>query len=126
MTFRTIEIELPWPPTGNTATRHTRSGVHYKTDKAKSYRAAVAQILGWKGLGGAKLKGPLTVAWLLAPPDNRSRDVDNARKEAADALTLGGLWVDDSNKVIREEHFVWTDAIKDGKVLLTITVGDLT
>jgi crossover junction endodeoxyribonuclease RusA len=126
MTFKTIELELPWPPTGNSSTRHTKSGIHYKTSKAVAYRAAVAQLLGWKGLGTKPLEGPLQLYWLLAPPDRRARDVDNTRKEAADALTLGRLWVDDSNKVIREECFVWTDPIKDGKIFLTITVGDLT
>lgn len=126
MTFRTIELELPWPPTGNHATKHTRTGGHYKTAKAVSYRAAVAQLLGWKGLGTNPLKGPLKVEWLLAPPDRRSRDVDNARKEAADALTLGGLWADDSNKVIREERFIWTEPEPKGKIFLTITIGDLT
>lgn len=126
MTFKTIELELPWPPTGNSSTRHTRTGGHYKTAKAVSYRAAVAQLLGWKGLGTDPLKGPLKVEWLLAPPDRRSRDVDNARKEAADALTIGGLWADDSNKVIREERFIWTEPEPKGKIFLTITIGDLT
>ena len=122
---KTIELELPWPPTGNSSTRHTRSGIHYKTAEAKSYRAAIAQLLGWKGLGKEPLLGPLKVEWLLAPPDRRARDVDNARKEAADALTLGGLWADDSNKVIREERFIWTEPEPKGKIFLTITIGPL-
>lgn len=126
MTSRTIELELPWPPTGNHSTRHTRTGIHYKTAEAKSYRSAVAQLLGWKGLGTKPIEGPLVVEWLLAPPDRRSRDVDNVRKECADALTLGGLWADDSNKVIRKETFTWSDPEPNGKVFLTITIGDLT
>jgi len=126
MDLKTIELELPWPPTGNHATKHTRSGVHYKTPEAVRYRAAIAQLLGWKGLGKEPLAGPLKVDWLLAPPDRRARDVDNARKEAADALTLGKLWVDDSNKVIRKETFIWTDPEPKGKIFLTITIGDLT
>lgn len=122
----TLVLELPWPPTGNHATKHTRSGIHYKTAEAKAYRAAITQLLGWKGLGIDPLTGPLKVEWLLAPPDRRARDVDNVRKECADALTLGKLWADDSNKVIRDEHFIWTDPVENGKVLLTVTFGDLT
>lgn len=126
MTKMHIEIELQYPPTGNTATRHTKTGIHYKTDKAKAYRFAIAQTLLGLGVGansGRKpLAGPLAVSWLIAPPDRRSRDVDNFRKECADALTLGGLWVDDSNKVIRRESFEWTEPAPNGRVLLVVEV----
>ena len=66
------------------------------------------------------LLGPLSLHWVLAPPDRRATDVDNVRKEAADALTLAGLWVDDSCKVLRRELFEWTDPVPGGRVLLTI------
>ena len=121
----TVTLELPWPPTGNHATKHPSAGVHYKTPKAKAYRALAAQIVAAVGYGhsiGRKpLGGPLAVEWVLAPPDRRARDVDNVRKECADALTLAGLWTDDSCKVIRREAFIWTDPVPEGRVLLTVS-----
>lgn len=123
----TFEFALPWPTvTGNHAVKHTRTGGHYKTADARAYEATVAQIVAAMGLGhllGKKpLEGPLVVSWLLSPPDLRARDMDNARKVAADALTRAGFWVDDSNKVLVEEHFVWTDASPGGQISLLVEV----
>jgi crossover junction endodeoxyribonuclease RusA len=121
------EFALPWPKvTGNHAVKHTRTGGHYKTPAAKEYEALVAQIVAGMGLGtllGKKpLEGPLIVSWLLAPPDKRARDVDNARKVAGDALTRAGFWKDDSNKVLIEEHFVWTDTTPGGEISVLVEV----
>lgn len=127
-----ITLELPFPPTGNSSTRHTRGGGHYKTAEAVAYRAAVLRLLAGMGLGKGMarksslgpLKGPLKACWVIAPPDNRARDLDNVRKEAADALTLAGLWVDDSCKVLRQEIFEWVPPEPGGKVLLTVETMD--
>lgn len=121
----TFTFELPWPPTGNHATRHTRTGGHYKTRETLAYRGLVAQIVAAMGMGNLlgkqPLSGPLAVEWVLGPPDRRSRDVDNVRKECADALTLAGLWADDSCKVIRRESFEWTEPVREGRVLVTVS-----
>lgn len=123
----TYEFAIPWPAaTGNHAVKHTRTGGHYKTPAAKAYEATVAQIVAAMGMGnllGQKpLAGPLIVSWLLSPPDRRARDVDNARKVAADALTRAGFWVDDSNKVLVEEHFVWAEPTPGGEISLLVEV----
>lgn len=118
----TLSLELGWPPTGNHATKHTRSGVHYKTREAAMYRSFVRNAVYEQMIHGLPLTGPLAVSWLLAPPDRRARDVDNVRKECADALTLAGLWADDSCKVIRQENFRWTDPVPGGRVLVTVEV----
>ena len=118
----TLSLELGWPPTGNHATKHTRSGVHYKTREASLYRSFVRNAVYERMIPGLPLTGPLAVSWLLAPPDKRARDVDNVRKECADALTLAGLWTDDSCKVIRQENFLWTEPVPGGRVLLTVEV----
>ena len=115
-------LELPWPPTGNHATKHTRSGVHYKTREAALYRSQVRNAVYLLGLTCLPLLGPLEASWLLSPPDRRARDVDNVRKELADALTLAGFWLDDSCKVIRRERFEWTDPTPGGRVHLTVEV----
>ncbi len=125
---QTITLELPYPPTGNHATKHTRTGGHYKTAETVAYRAAVLRLLAGMGLGKGlarktslgPLAGPLKASWVIAPPDHRARDLDNVRKEAADALTLAGLWIDDSCKVLRQETFEWVPPEPGGKVLLTV------
>lgn len=126
MTKMNIELELQYPPSGNTGTRHTRGGGHYKTDKVKAYRSAMALFLLGLGVGansGRKpLAGPLRISWAIAPPDRRARDVDNFRKEICDALTLGGLWADDSNKVIKYESYEWLEPVPNGKVFLSVEV----
>jgi crossover junction endodeoxyribonuclease RusA len=119
---RTLSLELPWPPTGNHATKHTTTGGHYKTREAGLYRSMVRNEVYQSMLTGLPLTGPLEVSWLLAPPDRRARDVDNVRKECADALTLAGLWVDDSCKVIRRERFEWTEPVPGGRVMLEVGV----
>ena len=116
-----ISLELRWPPTGNHATKHTRSG-HYKTREAALYRSHVRNEVYLLELACLPLVGPLEVSWLLSPPDRRARDVDNVRKELADALTLAGLWTDGSCKVIRREQFEWTDPTPGGLVHVTVEV----
>jgi len=116
-----ICLEVLWPPTGNHATRHTRSG-HYKTREAALYRAQVRADVCLLGLSCLPLVGPLKVSWRLSPPDRRARDVDNVRKELADALTLAGFWKDDSCKVIRHEQFEWTEPVPGGRVQVTAGV----
>jgi crossover junction endodeoxyribonuclease RusA len=109
---------------GNHATKHTRTGSHYKVAGAVAYDALVRQILLGMGLGCLALQkpltGPLSAFWLLAPPDNRARDVDNVRKVVADALTKAGFWADDSNQVLGREAFEWTPPAPGGVVHLTV------
>lgn len=123
----TYEFQLPWPKVlGNHATKHTRSGGHYKVAEAVAYDALIGQIVAGMGMGRLTsqkpLAGPLSVSWLLGPPDNRARDVDNVRKVVADALTKSGFWKDDSNKVLVREVFEWTQAMPGGAIGLTVEV----
>jgi crossover junction endodeoxyribonuclease RusA len=123
----TYEFQLPWPKVlGNHATKHTRAGGHYKVPEAVAYDALIGQIVASMGMGRLTsqkpLAGPLSVSWLLGPPDNRARDVDNVRKVVADALTKSGFWKDDSNKVLVRESFEWTQAMPGGAIGLTVEV----
>jgi crossover junction endodeoxyribonuclease RusA len=123
----TYEFELPWPKVlGNHATKHTRAGGHYKVPEAVAYDALVGQIVASMGMGRLTAKkplaGPLSVSWLLAPPDARARDVDNVRKVVADALTKAGFWKDDSCKVLVREAFEWTKPMPGGAIGLTVEV----
>lgn len=114
-----ITIELPYPPvTGNRATRHG-GGAHYRLPEAKRYRGAICMLIASLRLN-LGLTGPLTVDWVLAPPDKRARDQTNVLKEVEDCLTEAGLWTDDSNKVIRRTTVEWTEPVKNGAILVTV------
>lgn len=117
----TIYLTMPYPPagaTGNHAVKHARGG-HYLTDAAKAYRAQIAfELLTQNGRRG--LEGPLSVELTIHPPDKRARDAGNVTKSLYDNLTHAGLWVDDSNKVIRREVIEWGDPVPGGKVLVIV------
>jgi hypothetical protein len=53
----------------------------------------VALLRGW---GIPTLLGELSVTIFIFPPDRRKRDIDNIAKATLDALTIAGLWKDDS------------------------------
>jgi len=88
-----VRVILPWPPTANTATRHTGNGVHYLTAEHKAYRAKVAECV--QGMRIPRMVGSLSVRVTFAPPDRRRRDLDNVWKVVGDALQHAGMYDDD-------------------------------
>ncbi len=114
------QLRLPYPATsGNHAVKHAR-GQHYLTADAKAYRALVAVAAHQAGLAGRRMRGPLRVHVLAAPPDERNRDADNVLKVMKDALTKAGVWNDDGNRVIRGVALDWAEAVAGGELLVTI------
>ena len=117
-----IRLELTWPPSTNRTWRHAR-GRTYLPKEVKLFRASVYSIvLAEKArcqLVGLPLCGDLEAIITLHPPDKRRRDEDNfAGKALFDALTLAGVWGDDSQ--IRRKIVEWGGIIKDGKVVVEI------
>lgn len=119
-----LTLELPYPPSGNRQTRHTKTGGHYVNPDVAKYRGKVAFLLAAQGYGqgGHKkpLGGPLAVDIICAPDSNHATDADNRIKCLFDALTLGGLIADDSNRVVRRVTFEWTAKVAGGACLVTI------
>ena len=116
-----LEIILPYPPagtTGNHAVKHARGG-HYLTTATKRYRYAVMMCCATQR-ARRQLAGPLLVEWAFNPPDRRARDSDNVLKTLKDAMTAAGVWIDDSNKVIRRESIEWLEPLTDGRVVVHI------
>ena len=85
---------LPWPPSGNTATRHTKAGGHYLTDDHHRFRSCVASI--WQQSKFKPVQSPFAVEVVWYPPDRRRRDSDNVQKTLFDALIKCGAIADDS------------------------------
>lgn len=88
-----LRIVLPWPPSGNTGTRHAH-GAHYLTREHTDYRKRVAELVA--GLRWHPVQGRLAVMATFAVPDRRRRDLDNVWKVVSDALQHAGAYPDDS------------------------------
>lgn len=89
-----LVLELPWPPTGNHATKHTRNGSHYLTTEAKRYRSTVFAAAHKSGRK-CTLFSRLRVTVHFSPPDKRKRDLDNAWKTLSDSMQWAGVYQDD-------------------------------
>jgi crossover junction endodeoxyribonuclease RusA len=89
-----VSLELPWPPSVNNYWIHRGRGT-FISDRGlsfiKSVKVAIVQAKIYK-----PMLGKLHVSIKLFPPDKRRRDIDNVLKSILDALTKGGLTVDDS------------------------------
>ena len=118
--MKTISIQLPYPKvTGNMSVRHSRSGGHYKDPKYTAYESQVrAAVIAQKAAIG--ISEPVEVSYVLHAPDNRARDCDNVLKIANDCMTKAGVWVDDSNKIIRRVVIEWGENVEGGAVIVTI------
>lgn len=112
-----IALSLPYPPTGNHSTKHTKSGGHYTTAEVKAYRQHIGLLVASKR-AAVRLSGALVVVVEIHPPDRRRRDMDNAWKTLADALTLAGLWLDDFQVV--DLRLIRGAPVKGGSVSLEV------
>lgn len=88
-----VQLILPWPPTGNTGTRHA-NGAHYLTPEHRAYRALVANIAFLQKV--QPVEGRLRVTADFVAADKRRRDLDNVWKVVGDALQHANVYPDDS------------------------------
>lgn len=113
-----MEFELPYPPSVNRYWRKvgnrmliSKAGRDYKRQVCRATRGLLAQ----------PMRGPLSVAIQAAPPDQRTRDLDNLLKAPLDALKGAGIYLDDSQ--IDEIHLYRVDQMAGG--MLTVSVMPL-
>lgn len=115
-----MNLTLPYPPTGNHAVKHSKNG-HYATPEARQYKQTVKMLAMQQGACN-RLQGALQVVAEISPPDRRRRDMDNAWKTAADALTHAGVWLDDFQ--IADLRLIRGQPVKGGSV--SVFVEELT
>ena len=112
-----IELNIPYPPSGNHMWKHTRNGHHYLTDKARAYYEQVAYLVRGQ-IPEMCMTERLEVTCSLCPPDKRRRDMDNAWKVISDSLTKANVWADDSQ--IRKLTIQWLEPKTGGAVHVAI------
>ncbi len=112
---RTIEVELPWPPSTNHMWRHVGSRVLISR-KGRAFRQHVCAIL--RSIGVRAIDGPVVMEIDAYPPDRRRRDIDNIQKALLDALQHGGAYEDD-NQIVKLT-VVKLEPVKGGMVVVRL------
>lgn len=115
-----LTLILPWPPTGNHGTKHTRSGGHYLTEEHKRFRSAVKSVA--LQVKARAVHSPYRADVIWFPPDRRRRDSDNVKKTLFDALVLAGVIADDSMRDQPQytENVVPANQPREGYVQVTL------
>lgn len=107
-----MDLTLPWPPSTNTYWRHPTRGAlagrHLISEKGRSYRQAVTDLVAESRLG-PPLDQPVRVEIVAFRPDRRRRDLDNLLKSILDSLTHAGVWTDDS--LVADLRIRWGDIV---------------
>ena len=111
-----LRLELPWPPTVNTATTVAR-GRKITSKKARDYYDHVKAIVSKNRLARS-IKGNLLACVTRYPPDRRKRDIDNTNKCLFDSLSKSGVIGDDSQ--IKISLHADADIIKDGCIVVDL------
>ena len=112
-----ISVTLPFPPTVNSYYSHTKRGV-YISKKGRLFREAAAESLHQQLGDLRQLDYRISLTVVLHMPDKRTRDLDNYMKALLDAITVYGLWEDDSQ--IDQLSIYRGETVKSGIVKLVI------
>lgn len=89
-------LRMPMPPSLNRTYRGSMTGGHgsFLTEKARAWKAyAVTEI---RRVGFTPLHGRVLLDLVMHFATNARADLDNRKKLLLDAITLSGLWHDDS------------------------------
>jgi crossover junction endodeoxyribonuclease RusA len=113
-----ILLNLPYAPSVNTYWRRGKFST-YLSPKGREYKVAVAEYVAANNvpkLGDARLKMTL----IIRPRSKRIFDIDNLAKSVLDSLCDAGVYDDDSQ--VDELHIIRGEAIKNGRIVVTIEV----
>jgi crossover junction endodeoxyribonuclease RusA len=123
-----IRFEVPYPTVSTnhmyvSAYRTDGAGNRYLgrrlSDKMVAWKNEVATLARVARHGGTLPSSPLHVEVDVFPPDRRRRDSDNLLKGLLDACRVA-LGIDDDMASIKKTSVTARDAIKGGKLIVTI------
>ena len=122
-----MKLTLPFPPSVNSYWRAPSKGPlkgrHLVSETGRKFQqAARAAIIEQLRAVPRPSSDLAEVHIVLYPPDERRRDIDNYNKALFDALTLTGVWEDDSQ--VKRMLVEWGPVVPKGKVEMTITPLD--
>lgn len=112
-----IAFTLPLPPSLNHYYGQSRSGRRFIRAPGIKFRALVQDIV--TEAGHATLAGRLALFVAVYPATRAKQDLDNRSKALQDALTVAGVWLDDSQ--VDDLHLVRKEVIKGGRVMVVVT-----
>ena len=101
----TLRIELPYPPTLNTAFLNIPGRGRVAS---KQYKAWTAEAL-WmiKSQNASQFSVEVSISIGIVAPDKRARDIDNLIKPVLDVLVKALVIKDDSSKYVRKVSAQW-------------------
>lgn len=120
-----LKLVLPFPPaSGNHQHARGRYGNVYVRNAITNYRllvraAVLRQFQGVKFSSLLPITGKCDIEIHVVPPDRRRRDKDNLEKVVLDAITLAGVWADDS-LIADKIHRDW---LKPSRALAHVAVS---
>lgn len=110
-----LSLMLPWPPSTNRYWRHV-DGKALLSSEGRSYIKAVSKVAATARANGQLPQEPLQtrLAVLLHAfvPDTKARDLDNLLKASLDAMTVAGVYADDSQ--IDDLHVIRCERVRGG------------
>ncbi|WP_058911893.1 RusA family crossover junction endodeoxyribonuclease [Entomohabitans teleogrylli] len=119
-----MKLILPFPPSVNSYWRAPSKGPlkgrHLVSETGRKFQQAARAAIIEQLRAVPRTSSDLAeVHIVLYPPDQRRRDIDNYNKALLDALTLTGVWEDDSQ--VKRMLVEWGPVIKKGKVEIRIS-----
>ena len=119
----TLTVPFPYVSGNHYIKTNYKKRRKYVTAQGKAYRLAVASAVRCAKIDGLPITGKVNVTIDVWPPDRRRRDKDNMEKTLFDAMTLAGVWADDS-QINDKHHLAWhkPGAWASGMVRVTLEV----
>ena len=100
-----MRLELPYPPTLNTAFINIPGRGRVTSGKYKAWTTEALWMV--KSQKPTKFSVEVSISIGIVAPDKRPRDIDNLIKPCLDLLVKAGVIQDDNSKYVRKVSAQW-------------------